>query len=84
MTIERMSIVWEERGTKETIKETIGTLFVSMCGYYVMNHPNLMHLMFNFPELLLVVLAGCMMFGSYNGYRVAELLRFKDLVKNKA
>jgi hypothetical protein len=83
MTIERMSIVWEERGTKETIKETIGTLIVSMCGYYVMNHPQLMHLMFNFPELLLIVLAGCMMFGSYNGYRLSEILRFKDLVKGK-
>ena len=81
MTIERMSIVWEERGTKETIKETIGTLIVSVFGYYVMNHPNLMHLLFNFPELLLIVLAASMMFGSYNGYRLSELLRFKDLVK---
>jgi hypothetical protein len=83
MTIERMSIVWEEFGTRETIKETIGTLIVSMCGYYVMNHPRLMHLMFHFPELLLIVLAGCMLFGSYNGYRLSEILRFKDLVKDK-
>ncbi|MDR2213083.1 MAG: inactive transglutaminase family protein [Pseudomonadales bacterium] len=84
MTIERMSIVWEERGSRETLKETIGTLIVSVAGYYVMNHPLLMHLMFNFPELLLIVLAGCMMFGSYNGYRLSELLRFKDLVKGNA
>src|SRR5690606_25908017 len=81
MTIERMSIVWEERGTKETIKETIGTLIVAMCGYYVMTHPQLMHLMFNFPELLLIVLATCMLFDSYNGYRLAKLLSFRDLVK---
>lgn len=79
MTIERMSIVWEERGSVETVKETIGTLLVSISGYYVMNHPLLMHLMFNFPELLLVVLAVCMLFGSYTGYRLSEVLRFKDL-----
>ncbi len=83
MTIERMSIVWEERGSLETIKETIGTLVVAISGYYVMNHPLLMHLMFNFPELLLVVLAVCMMFGSYTGYRLSEVLRFKDLAKEK-
>jgi len=84
MTIERMSIVWEERGTRETIKETIGTLIVAVCGYYVMTHPHLMHLMFNFPELLLIVLAACMLFGSYNGYRLSELLRFKDLTKGSS
>lgn len=83
MTIERMSIVWEERGSVETVKETIGSLVVAISGYYVMNHPLLMHLMFNFPELLLVVLAVCMLFGSYTGYRVSEVLRFKDLAKPK-
>jgi hypothetical protein len=83
MTIERMSIVWEERGSVETVKETIGTLAVSISGYYVMNHPLLMHLMFNFPELLLIVLAVCMLFGSYTGYRLSEVLRFKDLASGK-
>ncbi|HWK53077.1 MAG TPA: 7TM domain-containing protein, partial [Hyphomicrobiales bacterium] len=82
MTIERMSIVWEERGTRETIKESIGTLVVSVTGFYVMSDPRLMHLMFNFPELLLVVLALCMMLGSYSGYRLSEVLRFKDLTKS--
>lgn len=83
MTIERMSIVWEERGSVETIKETVGSLLVAVSGYYVMNNPLLMHLMFNFPELLLVVLAVCMMFGSYTGYRLSEVLRFKDLAEEK-
>jgi hypothetical protein len=53
MTIERMSIVWEERGFGETVKETLGSLFVAVCGYFVMNEPHLDHLMFYFPELLL-------------------------------
>lgn len=82
MTIERMSIVWEERGSRETAKETLGSLAVAVAGYYVMNHPQLMHLIFNFPELLLVVLAACLLFGSYTGYRVSEVLRFRDLAKS--
>lgn len=83
MTIERMSIVWEERGSTETLKETLGSLAVAIAGYYVMTHPQLVHLMFNFPELLLVVLAVCMLFGTYSGYRLSEVLRFKDLAREK-
>ncbi len=83
MTIERMSIVWEERGGVETIKETLGSLLVAISGYYVMNNPYLMHLMFNFPELLLIVLSVCLLFGTYTGYRISEVLRFKDLARGK-
>jgi len=81
MTIERMSIVWEERGGAETFKETVGTLLVAIAGYYVMNHPMLVHLLFNFPELLLVILTLCLVIGSYTGYRLTEVFRFKDLAK---
>jgi hypothetical protein len=83
MTIERMSIVWEERGGRGTFKETLGTLVVAVSGYYVMTHDLLTHLMFNFPELLLIVLAFCLLLGSYTGYRVSEVMRFRDLVANK-
>jgi hypothetical protein len=79
MTIERMSIVWEERGLGETLKETSGSLLVAICGYYVMNEPHLDHLMFYFPELLLVVLAATLMLGAYSGYRLTELFRFGAL-----
>ena len=84
MTIERMSIVWEERGGWETFKETLGTMMVAICGFYVMNHYLLEHLMFNFPELLLVLLSVCLLFGNYTGYRVSELLRFRDLSVGKS
>ena len=79
MTIERMSIVWEERGFAETAKETLGSLLVAVCGYFVMNEPHLEHLMFYFPELLLVVLAATLLLGAYSGYRLTELFRFGAL-----
>ena len=81
MTIERMSIVWEERGPGTAIKEFLGSLFVAVCGYYAMTEPHLVYLMSTFPELLLVVLAACLCFGAYTGYRLSEILRFRDLAK---
>ena len=83
MTIERMSIVWEERGFTETLKETLGSLFVAVCGYFVMNEPHLDHLMFHFPELLLLVLSATLMLGAYSGYRLTELTRFANLGKTR-
>lgn len=82
MTIERMSIVWEERGFGETAKETAGSLLVAVCGYFVMNEPHLEHLMFYFPELLLVVLAVLLLLGAYSGYRLTELFRFGALARS--
>jgi hypothetical protein len=83
MTIERMSIVWEERGLGETVKETLGSLFVAVCGYFVMNEPHLEHLMFYFPELLLVLLPLTLMLGAYSGYRLSELVRFRGLAARR-
>ncbi|MBK1705268.1 UUP1 family membrane protein [Halochromatium glycolicum] len=81
MTIERMSIVWDERGFGATFKETLGSLVVAICGYFVMKEPHLSHLMFYFPELLLVVLAVTLMLGAYSGYRLTELVRFSALAR---
>ena len=37
------------------------------------------HLVFVFPELLLVVLAATLLLGRYTGYRLTELVRFRAL-----
>ena len=37
------------------------------------------HLIFNFPELLLVVLAVILLIGNYSGYRLTELRRFEPM-----
>jgi len=79
MVIERMSITWDESGPMEAFKQGLGSLSVAMLGYLVMNHNLVQHLMFVFPELLLVALAISILFGSYTGYRLSELFRFRDL-----
>lgn len=79
MTIERMSIAWEERGGAFALKEGIGTLIVAVLAYLVMSIAWLEHLVFVFPELLLVLFALTLLIGRYSGYRISELFRFRAL-----
>ncbi len=79
MTIERMSITWEENGSQEAIMQGLGSLFVACLGYFVMTNTLLMYAMFVFPELLFVVLALCLLMGRYTGYRLSELHRFRAI-----
>lgn len=80
MTIERMSITWEENGAKTALLQGIGSLFVASIGYLLMTNGHLMYLMFVFPELLLILLACSLVMGRYTGYRLVELRRFKDMM----
>ena len=82
MTIERMSVVWEERGAAEAMRAAWGSLVVAMVAYVFMDLSWLEHLIFTFPELLLVVLALVVVAGRYTGYRLLELRRFRALVDN--
>ena len=79
MTIERMSIVWEERGPAEALKEGLGTMLAAALIYLVMIQPIVKYLVLVFPELLLVLLAATILMGRYTGYRLTELFRFKAL-----
>ncbi len=78
MTVERMSIVWEERGSGEAIQQGLGSLLVAAISFGVMEIELLQHLVFVFPETLLVVLAVTLLLGRYTGYRLTELYRFRE------
>ena len=81
MTIERMSIIWEERGPHEALKQGLGSLAAAALAYLVMHNRQIQHLFFVFPELLLVLLAATILLGRYSGYRLVELWRFRTLLK---
>lgn len=83
MTIERMSIVWDERGPAEALQQGVGSLVVATLAYLVMSNNYVAHIVFVFPELLLLVLALTLLLGRYTGYRLSELGRFKVLARNK-
>ncbi len=79
MTIERMSVMWEEAGAGDAIKAGLGSMFIAVIAYLAMGMRWLEHLIFTFPELLLLVLAIVVLLGRYTGYRLMELRRFKVL-----
>jgi hypothetical protein len=82
MTIERVSVAWEERGAAYSIKQTLGSLAIAALAYTAMGQPRLQHLIFVFPELLLVLLAVTLILGRYSGYRLSELFRFRALARD--
>lgn len=79
-TIERMSILWEEEGYKEVLKQGGGSLFVAVCAFLAMDSLIIQHLTFNFLGLQLIILSIVLMMGNYTGFRLTELKRFKPLV----
>ena len=77
LTVERMALTWEELGAAEALRQAAGSLVVAVLGYGVMSSIWLNHLVFVFPESLLLVLAAVLLLGRYTGYRLTELWRFR-------
>jgi hypothetical protein len=83
MTIERMSIVWEERGAAEALQQGFGSLVVAAVAYLVMINRYVEHFFFVFPETLLILLAATLLLGRYTGYRLWELFRFREFTREQ-
>ena len=81
--IERMSILWDERGPFEVFKQGIGTITVAVLAFFIMNYSPLQHVLFVFPELILVVLGLTMLMGRYTGFKLTELFRFRAFIDSQ-
>ena len=79
MTIERMSIVWEEHGPRDALTQGLGSLMVAALAFLLMTQRQLQHLVGIFPEILLFVLAATLLLGRYTGYRLSELWRIRSV-----
>ncbi len=79
MVIERMALQWDEYGAKKAIHTGLGSLLAAVISYFIMNLKIVGHLLFTFPELLLVILALTIIMGRYSGYKLTEYWRFKQL-----
>jgi len=79
MTVERMSIIWDERGPADMLRQGLGSLIVAVITYYIMVNAYAEHYAIVFPELLLVLLAGNLLIGRYSGFRLLDLPRFRVL-----
>ena len=80
-TIERASILWEEDGPTNAIKQFSASLGTGIVCYLVISNRYVQHIAFSFAEIDLLILALVLLLGSYTGYRITELRRFRTLVK---
>ncbi|HLF29590.1 MAG TPA: UUP1 family membrane protein [Xanthomonadales bacterium] len=79
MVIERMSVVWEERGAFIAIQEGIGSLAMAALCFLAMSIEILAYWVTVYPEINLVVLGFIIALGRYTGLRLTELHRFRQL-----
>ncbi len=80
--IERFSVYFVEEGTWNTLKSLFGTFFVALLCYLLFSFENLRVAMITHPELLLMAIGLNILIGSYKGYRLSEIFRFRDFRKS--
>jgi 7 transmembrane helices usually fused to an inactive transglutaminase len=81
MTIERVSVIWDESGPAEAIKLAVLSLIIAAFCYLLMAARPVQHIFFAFPEMILVLMALTLLIGRYTGYRLSELVRFRVLAE---
>lgn len=79
MIVERISVGLEEEGLMNTLRRIGATLAAIYLTYGVIHAGNLQTLFLVYPELLLVILGLLVAVGRYTGYRLVELVRFREL-----
>lgn len=81
MTIERMSVMWEEVGARAALIRGAGSLAAAVIAYMIISNPHVEYITFVFPEALFFVVGLSILLGSYNGYKLTEYMRFKMFAK---
>lgn len=79
---EKFIAVQIEKGLKTAIALSVETLIISIVGYYILRWQNLQQLVFFYPQIILAALAINIFLGRWNGLRLTEYLRFKELLKS--
>jgi hypothetical protein len=79
MIVERISVGLEEEGLANTLRRLGATLASIYLTYAVIHLQGLQTLFLIYPELLLVILGLLVAVGRYTGYRLSELIRFREL-----
>ncbi len=82
-TIERASILWEEDGPRNTLRQLAASLATGVVCYLAMTNRYARHLTFAFAEIDLILMGLLLLLGSYTGYRLTELKRFSPLAGKK-
>ncbi|MCB0354630.1 MAG: UUP1 family membrane protein [Bdellovibrionales bacterium] len=80
MMIERFSVSLEEVGVKEALKLSTNSVLAALLCYAAISSEWINYLVLSFPEVTLLILGSGILLGRYTGYRLFELVRFRDIV----
>jgi hypothetical protein len=83
MLIERVYITTSEEGAREALLRAFWSVLVASAIHPVFRSTHAEYLMFSFPELVVVVMGLLVWIGGYMGYRVVDLLRFRELARGE-
>ncbi len=81
--IERFWTLEAEDGTTASFRTLIITLAVAAAIALVLSIRVLSQHLFRYPETIGLVMAALLLIGRYTGYRLTELFRFRDFVKQE-
>ncbi|MCB0345065.1 MAG: UUP1 family membrane protein [Bdellovibrionales bacterium] len=81
MIIERIMVAWEETGAVNTMMLSFNSLLLAVLSYFAMMQPVIQHIVFNFPESILMIMSVTLLLGRYTYYRLSELFRFRSLAE---
>jgi hypothetical protein len=80
MLIERVYITTSEEGLREALLRAFWSVLVASAIHPIFRSEGAEYLMFSFPELVLSVMGVLIWIGGYMGYRVTDLLRFREML----
>jgi hypothetical protein len=78
--VERFYVTSEEDSFFQAMRLLVTTALLALAIYLLLSSPSLGNLLFYYPELHFFTVAALVLLGRYTGYRLTELVRFRDLV----
>lgn len=81
MIVERISVSLEEEGWRNTLSRIGTTLLSIYLTYVVIQARDLQTFLLVYPEFLIVILGLLVAVGKYTGYRLIELIRFREFAR---
>ncbi len=82
--IERFWTLECEDGAWSSFKTLLCTLVIAATISLLLSIPGVVKHLVRYPETIGLVMAGQLLIGRYTGYRLSELVRFRDLVEERS
>ena len=80
--VEKFVATQIEKGNKVALILAIETLIISIVGYFLASWPLLIRGILAFPWIILITIPINFMLGKWDGLRISEYIRFREVLKN--